>query len=66
MTEQQQSVGERGVIAAPRSAPPDGRPFSRTIECDETAPEAKRSTMVARARGARRGRDETAGASPRE
>ena len=66
MTEQQESVGERGVRMAPRSGPRDGRPFSRTIECDESAPEAKRAAVAARARGARRGPDETDGGSPRE
>jgi hypothetical protein len=66
VTEQQKAVGERGVRTTPRSVPRNGRPFSRTIECDESAPEAKRSAAVTRARGARRGPDETEGASRRE
>lgn len=66
MNEQRQALGERGAGTVPRPAPLDGRPFARTIECDESAPEAKRTTAVTRARGARRGPDEMEGESRRE
>ena len=58
MTEQQQAAGERGVRTAPRPAPLDGRSFSRTIECDESAPETKRTAVAGRGR-ARRDPEET-------
>ena len=60
MTEQQRENGERGVVRTPRSAALDGRPYTRTIECEESAASrAKRAAVVARGRGARRGSDET-------
>jgi hypothetical protein len=55
VSKQHRDESERGVHTPPRSAPLDGRAYSRRIECaDSAVSRAGHADAVARARGVRR------------